>query len=281
MNKWFRSYKPVLLAVMMVVLAGCTSTNLAERDILDRIEESPSQKIVWGVKADTNLFGLYNIAESEIQGFDIDIAKAITDVITGDEANAEFIEVTSKTRIPLIKNGNIDAIIATMTISEERLKQVDFSEVYFAAGQSLLVPENSEINSVTDLTADHTVIAVKGSTSAINIREYSPNANIIELENYSEAFTALQSGQGDAVTTDNAILLGMMADSPGYRLAGEPFTNEPYGIAINHGQEDFLDAVNDALLTLIENGRYAEIFHHWFPSEELPDLGWAVPVQKD
>lgn len=281
MNKWFRSYKPVLLAVMMVVLAGCTSTNLAERDILDRIEESPSQKVVWGVKADTNLFGLYNIAESEIQGFDIDIAKAITDVITGDEANAEFIEVTSKTRIPLIKNGNIDAIIATMTISEERLKQVNFSEVYFAAGQSLLVPENSEINSVTDLTADHTVIAVKGSTSAINIREYSPNANIIELENYSEAFTALQSGQGDAVTTDNAILLGMMADSPGYRLAGEPFTNEPYGIAINHGQEDFLDAVNDALLTLIENGRYAEIFHHWFPSEELPDLGWAVPVQKD
>lgn len=281
MNKWFRSYKPVLLAVMMVVLAGCTSTNLAERDILDRIEESPSQKIVWGVKADTNLFGLYNIAESEIQGFDIDIAKAITDVITGDEANAEFIEVTSKTRIPLIKNGNIDAIIATMTISEERLKQVNFSEVYFAAGQSLLVPENSEINSVTDLTADHTVIAVKGSTSAINIREYSPNANIIELENYSEAFTALQSGQGDAVTTDNAILLGMMADSPGYRLAGEPFTNEPYGIAINHGQEDFLDAVNDALLTLIENGRYAEIFHHWFPSEELPDLGWAVTVQKD
>lgn len=281
MNKWFRSYKPVLLAVMMVVLAGCRSTNLAERDILDRIEESPSQKIVWGVKADTNLFGLYNIAESEIQGFDIDIAKAITDVITGDEANAEFIEVTSKTRIPLIKNGNIDAIIATMTISEERLKQVNFSEVYFAAGQSLLVPENSEINSVTDLTADHTVIAVKGSTSAINIREYSPNANIIELENYSEAFTALQSGQGDAVTTDNAILLGMMADSPGYRLAGEPFTNEPYGIAINHGQEDFLDAVNDALLTLIENGRYAEIFHHWFPSEELPDLGWAVPVQKD
>mgnify|MGYP001038973594 CR=1 FL=1 len=281
MNKWFRSYKPVLLAVMMVVLAGCRSTNLAERDILDRIEESPSQKIVWGVKADTNLFGLYNIAESEIQGFDIDIAKAITDVITGDEANAEFIEVTSKTRIPLIKNGNIDAIIATMTISEERLKQVNFSEVYFAAGQSLLVPEDSEINSVTDLTADHTVIAVKGSTSAINIREYSPNANIIELENYSEAFTALQSGQGDAVTTDNAILLGMMADSPGYRLAGEPFTNEPYGIAINHGQEDFLDAVNDALLTLIENGRYAEIFHHWFPSEELPDLGWAVPVQKD
>ena len=281
MNKWFRSYKPVPLAVMMVVLAGCTSTNLAERDILERIEESPSQKIVWGVKADTNLFGLYNIAESEIQGFDIDIAKAITDVITGDEANAEFIEVTSKTRIPLIKNGNIDAIIATMTISEERLKQVNFSEVYFAAGQSLLVPENSEIDSVTDLTADHTVIAVKGSTSAINIREYSPNANIIELENYSEAFTALQSGQGDAVTTDNAILLGMMADSPGYRLAGEPFTNEPYGIAINHGQEDFLDAVNDALLTLIENGRYAEIFHHWFPSEELPDLGWAVPVQKD
>ncbi|AZP04079.1 transporter substrate-binding domain-containing protein [Jeotgalibaca ciconiae] len=280
MKKGSRIYRVFLVVLFILFLNGCADSNLANRDILERIEESESPKIVWGVKADTNLFGLYNIQDVEIQGFDIDIAKAITEVITGDAANAEFVEVTSKTRIPLIKNGNIDTIIATMTISEERRKEVDFSEVYFAAGQSLLVRNDSEINSVTDLTGEHTVIAVKGSTSAINIREHSPEAEIIELENYSEAFTALQSGQGDAVTTDNAILLGMIADNPNYRLAGDPFTNEPYGIAINHGQEAFLDSVNDALATMVENGTYAEIFHHWFPTEELPDLGWAVPVEK-
>lgn len=280
MKKGSRIYRVFLVVLFILFLNGCADSNLANRDILERIEESESPKIVWGVKADTNLFGLYNIQDVEIQGFDIDIAKAITEVITGDAANAEFVEVTSKTRIPLIKNGNIDTIIATMTISEERRKEVDFSEVYFAAGQSLLVRNDSEINSVTDLTGEHIVIAVKGSTSAINIREHSPEAEIIELENYSEAFTALQSGQGDAVTTDNAILLGMIADNPNYRLAGDPFTNEPYGIAINHGQEAFLDSVNDALATMVENGTYAEIFHHWFPTEELPDLGWAVPVEK-
>src|SRR5699024_1736482 len=148
---------------------------------------------------------------------------------------------------------NIDAIIATMTISEERKKQVDFSDVYFAAGQSLLVPNDSAIQSIEDLNADTTVLAVKGSTSAQNIREHAPEANILELENYSEAFTALQSGQGDAMTTDNAILLGIIDENPGYRLAGDPFTDEPYGIAINHGQENFLNEVNKALDTIIEN----------------------------
>src|SRR5699024_7724724 len=120
----------------------------------------------------------------EVQGFDIDIAKALTDVITDGKGKANFVEVTSKTRIPLLKNGNIDAIIATMTISEERAKVVDFSDIYYDAGQDLLVPDNSDITSIDSLTDKHTVLAVKGSTSAKNIRELAPEAKILELENY-------------------------------------------------------------------------------------------------
>ncbi len=86
-----------------------------------------------------------DIATREVRGFDIDIARAITEKILGRDGNAIFVEVTSKTRIPLLKNGNIDAIIATMTITEERKKQVDFSDVYFDAGQSLLVAKDSPI----------------------------------------------------------------------------------------------------------------------------------------
>lgn len=265
-----KRFRLLLFTLVIVgILSACGNANLAKVDITERLNEE-DEVIVWGVKADTNLFGLYKIKEREIQGFDIDIAKAITEEITGDADRARFVEVTSKTRIPLIKNGNIDAIIATMTISEERKKQVLFSDVYFAAGQSLLVEEASEINGIEDLTADHTVIAVKGSTSATNIREMSPQVTVIEMENYSEAFTALRSGQGDAMTTDNAILLGIASENPGYRLAGEPFTNEPYGIAINHGQENFQAAVNDALQTLVEEGTYADIFTKWFPTEEVP-----------
>lgn len=95
-----------------------------------------------------------------------------------------------------------------MTISEDRKKEVDFSDVYFDAGQSLLVKKGSPITDVESIEPGMTVLAVKGSTSTENIRERSPEANVIELENYAEAFTALQAGQGDAMTTDNAILLG-------------------------------------------------------------------------
>ncbi len=235
----------LVLAFALVTFSGCKGQSAAEIDILENSKET--NQIVWGVKNDTRLFGLMDIATREVRGFDIDIARAITEKILGRDGNAIFVEVTSKTRIPLLKNGNIDAIIATMTITEERKKQVDFSDVYFDAGQSLLV---------------------KGSTSAVNIREAAPEAQILELENYAEAFTALQSGQGDAMTTDNAILLGMASENPNYHLVGETFTEEPYGIAINKGQKPFLDAVNQALREMREDGTYDEIYNKWFPEDE-------------
>lgn len=252
-----------LFGLVFLVLSGCKGSSLAEKDILTRSKET--NEIIWGVKYDTRLFGMMDIESRTVQGFDIDIAKAITKKILGEDGKAEFVEVTSKTRIPLLKNGNIDAIIATMTITEERKKQVDFSSVYFDAGQSLLVKKGSPIKSVEDLNAETTVLAVKGSTSAANIREHAPDARILELENYAEAFTALQSGQGDAMTTDNAILLGMAAENPSYELAGGTFTKEPYGIAINKGQENFLDAVNQALAEMVEDGTYDKIYEKWFP----------------
>ncbi|MFV0560793.1 MAG: transporter substrate-binding domain-containing protein [Enterococcus sp.] len=259
-----RFFLLLMLTVSLVIVGGCKNNNVADEDIATNIKDT--KKITWGIKYDTRLFGLMNIEKDEVEGFDIDMAKAITKEILGEDGTAEFVEVTSKTRIPLLKNGNIDAIIATMTISEERKKQVDFSDVYFDAGQSLLVADDSTIESVKDLKKGMTVLAVKGSTSAANIREAAPDVDVLELENYAEAFTALQSGQGDAMTTDNAILLGIADEHPEYRLAGSAFTNEPYGIAINKNQEAFLQEVNTALETLHANGTYDKIYDKWFPS---------------
>jgi putative glutamine transport system substrate-binding protein len=90
---------------------------------------------------------------------------------------------------------------------------------------------------------------------------------VLELENYAEAFTALQSGQGDAMTTDNSILLGMAAENPQYILAGDKFTDEPYGIALNKGQEEFQSALNEGLEKIRENGEYRKIYKKWFNEE--------------
>lgn len=257
-----RLYPLLVVILSLFFVAGCGAT--AKKDIATRIEESNKPVITWGVKTDTNLFGLYNIQNQDIEGFDVDIAKAITDEITNGEGEADFVEVSSKTRISLLKNGNIDAIIATMTITDERKKVIDFSDVYFDAGQSLLVANDSPIENVESLEEGATVLAVKGANSAANLKKHAPQVRILELENYSEAFTALASGQGEAMTTDNAILLGIIDQNPGYRLAGEAFTEEPYGIGIDKGQDDFLEEVNTALETIKKNGVYDEIYDKWF-----------------
>lgn len=242
--------------------AGSASNGAAAgAGTLAKIKER--DKFVVGVKYDLNLFGLKDPSTGNVEGFDIDIAKAIAKKVLGDENKIELKEVTSKTRIPMLKNGEIDAIIATMTITEERKKEVDFSDVYFMAGQSLLVKKDSPINSIKDLQKGMKVLTAKGSTSAKNIRESAPDAEVLEFENYAEAFTALKAGQGDALTTDNALLYGMAKQDPNYRVTEETFTEEPYGIAINKGDAEFVKTVNDVLKEMKENGEYDKIYEKW------------------
>lgn len=229
--------------------------------VLDEIKSRG--KLVVGVKYDTKLFGLKDPASGKVEGFDVDIAKALAKQIVGDENKVELKEVTSKTRIPMLDNKEIDMIIATMTINDERKKQVDFSDVYFKAGQSLLVKKGSPIKSIADVKKGTKVLAVKGSTSVDNIKKKAPDANVLEFDNYQDAFSALKAGQGDTLTTDNAILYGMAAQDSNYEVVGEPFTDEPYGIAIKKGESALLSAVNDGLKTLQSNGEYNKIYEKW------------------
>jgi len=269
----FKTKKFLLLTVValmaVMVLAACNSDAGNSSDGKDGGESvfetiKKRDKIVFGVKYDTKLFGLKNPSSGEVEGFDIDVAKQLAKEILGDETKVEFVEVTSKTRIPLLNKGDIDAIIATMTITEERRKEVDFTEVYFEAGQSLLVKKGSPVQSIDDLTKDTTVLAVKGSTSTDNIREVAPDAPVLEFENYAEAFTALKAGKGVALTTDNSILLGMASEDDSFELVGGTFTDEPYGIAVKKGEQEFLDALNDSLESLKANGEFDTVYNNWF-----------------
>lgn len=240
---------------------GKTDAPKADAKTLDTIKQRG--KLVVGVKYDLNLFGLKDPATGKVEGFDIDISKALAKKLLGDENKIELKEVTSKTRIPMLNNGEIDAIIATMTISEERKKEVDFSDVYFKAGQSLLVKKDSPIKSVADLKKGTKVLTAKGSTSAKNVRAKAPEATVLEFENYAEAFTALKAGQGDALTTDDALLFGMAKQDPNYKVTEGTFSDEPYGIAIKKGDADFVKYVNDFLKELKTSGEYDKIYEKW------------------
>lgn len=240
---------------------GAGGAKPASASVLDDIKSRG--KLVVGVKYDTKLFGLKDPASGKVEGFDVDIAKALAKRIVGDENKVELKEVTSKTRIPMLDNKEIDMIIATMTINEERKKQVDFSDVYFKAGQSLLVKKGSPIKSIADVKKGTKVLAVKGSTSVDNVKKQSPDATVLEFDNYQDAFSALKAGQGDTLTTDNAILYGMAVQDPSFEVVGEPFTDEPYGIAIKKGESALLAKVNEELKAMQSDGEYNKIYEKW------------------
>ncbi len=264
----------LVMMTIALALVGCGTSNdstnnaaetpQADAVVSKAIEDIKTRgKFVVGVKYDTNLFGLKDPGTGEVNGFDIDIAKAIAKHILGDETKIELKEVTSKTRIPMLNNGDIDAIVATMTINEERKKEVDFTDVYFNAGQSLLVKKDSPIQSIADVKKGVKVLGVKGSTSVKNIAEKAPEATVLQFDNYQDAFTALKAGQGDVLTTDNAILYGMTKQDPNYVMVGGNFTDEPYGIAVKKGETEFANTISELLTSMKASGEYDKIYEKW------------------
>lgn len=174
MSKSFKVLSALMIAALLVI-AGCGNNKgkndpaaggnaaggaAADSAAIAKIKERG--KLLVGVKFDTRLFGLKDPASGNVEGFDIDISKAIAKKILGDENAIELKEVTSKTRIPMLNNGEIDMVVATMTITEDRKKEVDFSDVYFQAGQSLLVKKGSPITGLESVTKDTKILGSKG-----------------------------------------------------------------------------------------------------------------------
>jgi len=165
-----------------------------------------------------------------------------------------------------------------MTITPDRKKILDFSDSYFDAGQSILVKNDSPIKKVQDLN-NKTIIGVVGSNSVQNVKKFAPKARVLQLPDYAQALTALKSGQGDALTTDNVILAGMAVKNPGYKLQGKAFTTEPYGIGINKGQTDFKNATNKALNEVIKDGTYNKLIKKWFGN--VPGFNYKEVLRND
>ncbi|AEJ23305.1 extracellular solute-binding protein [Weissella koreensis KACC 15510] len=261
------------LAIALGLSLGFGSSVSADQQknqVLDRIEHK--NRMVWGTKADTSLMGLMNIKTGKVEGFDVDVAKEVTRRIN-PQAKTEFVQVTSGTRIPLLINNNIDAIIATMSITPERAKTVDFSKPYFNAGQSLMVKKGSDIKNISDVNNRKvTVLGVQGSTSVEEVKEKAPKARVLALSDYATALSALKAGQGDVLTTDSGILAGMAKDDTSLKLVGGNFTNEPYGIAIEKNNPKLVKKVNQAIDAMQKDGTYARLMKKWF--SDVPGMDW-------
>ncbi|RRG18180.1 glutamine ABC transporter substrate-binding protein [Weissella viridescens] len=246
------------------------ATDAPKNETYDRIKKT--HKMNWGVKGDTKLMGLTDIKTGKLEGFDIDMAKAITKRID-PKAKPELTQITSGTRVPMLLNGNIDAIIATMTITPEREKVVDFSEPYFNAGQALMVKKSSDVKSIKDMNHKGArILGVQGSNSIENVKKFAPKAKVVALPDYATALTALESGQGDALTTDNSILYGMAVDNHNVKVVGGTFTTEPYGVAVDKNDPKLTKAINKAIDEMKADGSYDKLAKKWFSN--VPGMHW-------
>jgi glutamate transport system substrate-binding protein len=263
-------------AVTGLVLAGCASEagnqaeNAAENtaEVQEDVqfeagttmaELNEAGTVTIGTKYDQPGFGLLN-PDGEPEGFDVEIAKIIAAELGIAAENIEWTETVSANREPFIQNGQVDYVVATYTINDTRKQVVDFAGPYYVAGQDIMVAAGNPegIEGPEDL-AGKTVCSVEGSTPAEKIRTDYPEAQLVTYDVYSKCADDLRNGNVMAVTTDNVILTGLVAGSPeDFELVGNPFTDEPYGIGLAKGDDQFRTFINDVLEQSFEDGSWAE-----------------------
>jgi len=225
----------------------------------------------------------YRNEQGDLVGFDVDVAEAV--FAEEMDREYEFVQTGFDTIIPSLNNGNFRVIMSAMTINEQRAEQVDFSDSYFVAFQTVAILEGSDVESLEDLRGQ-TVAVQKGTTGEAAAEELQEQFDgELTIDSYDQipgAFSALINAQAVAVINDNAVNLQYVEDRnnivmlEGEGEAAEEFEEAPpyltltverYGIAFRQDDDEFRQQVNEALAAVIESGTYEEIYGEYFPGE--------------
>ncbi|MEV0391304.1 glutamate ABC transporter substrate-binding protein [Nonomuraea sp. NPDC050643] len=252
-----RALRALVAAALVCLLpAGCGEAEAFPADsTMARIRERGVLTV--GIKFDQPMFGYKDPASGRITGFDAEMARLIAKDLTGSERSIRFVETVSRERENFLAQGVVDLVIATYSITEARAKRVSFTDPYYYAGQDMLVRAgDSTIDGVTDLDGK-TVCTATGSTSVDRLREKVPEAELEIVDAYSVCVPALLAGRVDALSTDDTILLGLLAQNPDtLRLVGKPFGREPYGMGIRKQDTAFREYLNGLITRWLRDGQW-------------------------
>jgi ABC-type amino acid transport substrate-binding protein len=217
-------------------------------------------ELVIGVKFDVPPFGFKNPQSGDVEGFDVDLGKAVAAKLG---VEPKFVEAISDNRIPFLQDGTVDLVLSTMTINAERDEEIDFSEPYYVARGRILVPQDSDITGVDSLAGKRVCTAL-GSTYEETIKEQAPDANLKLVDSYSECLELIQNGAVDAISTDDVILTGMIIQDDSLKLVeGDPLTTEPYGAGIKDGDAQMKEFVDGVLAEYKSDGAWGEAYEKW------------------
>jgi polar amino acid transport system substrate-binding protein len=235
--------------------------NLPAGSTMERIRKRG--RLVAGVSADTYLLGSRNPLNGQVEGFDIDMVKAVAKAILGDANAYQLKVITAAQRIPALQAGDVDVVARNMSITCDRWTQIAFSTEYYRSGQKILVRRGSKATSLADL-AGARVCAPRATSSMDTLVREAPKAIAVGSDSHTGCLVLFQSGQVDAITGDDTVLAGLAAQDP-YAVVPKQkaFTIEAYGLGFNARDVDLVRFVNARLAQMRSDGEWKAIYDRW------------------
>jgi len=237
-------------------------------------ELAESGEITIGVKYDQPGIGFKGAADDMPKGFDPEMGKILAASLGIAPEDITWKETISDNREPFLQSGEVDLVIASYSITDERRQVVGQAGPYYVTGQQLLVKSDSDIESLEDIKGQE-VCSVTGSTSLDNVE--AEGANPRGFDTYSECVDQVLNGTVEAMTTDGAILLGYAAENPEeLKVVVEPFSEERYGIGYSKDSPEMCQWINDTIEQSYEDGTWEEAFQ-----ATLGEAGVDTPDQPE
>lgn len=250
----------LVLLFMCLIFSACGKKKTVSDD-LSLIEQKG--KIVIGVRDDASPFG-FRDKNGVLVGYDIDLARILAQNILGNSSAVEFVPVTASNRIMKLNSGEVDCLIATMSITNQRQQILDFSVPYYMAGQAILVRSTSKATSLRDFEGNKLII-VYGSTSERNLRSNVPEVTVLGYKTYNDAYKALKSGKAEGIVADDTILLNFALNDKSVKLLPKRYSKEPYAIAFRKGQQSarLISKTNYVIENLQSTGKLNRLQEKW------------------
>ena len=274
MKTTFKKISAILASVLLAV--GITACNEKEPANAQKTTSTMEQlkqagKVRIGVFSDKPPFG-YVDAQGKSQGFDVEIAKAITKDLLGDENKAEFVLVEAANRAEYLVSNKVDIILANFTVTPARKEVVDFANPYMKVALGVVSKDGGVITDIEQLKGK-TLLLNKGTTADAYFTKNYPDIKTLKFEQNTETFEALRDGRGDALAHDNTLLFAWAKENPGFTVGiknlGDQDTIAP---AVKKGDTELLNWLNAEIQKLGKEG----VLKQAYDKTLLPIYGDAI-----
>ena len=218
-------------------------------------------RLIAGVDQGKYRVGYRNPITGGLEGSDIDVVRQIAAAIFGDPNRVQFVVLDIADRVGAIERGQVDLVVNNFTVTCERQRKVEFSTAYLAASQRVLVPTDSKVTEIGNLTGAR-VCTSSGSTTETVLRAM-PGLDVVTLPGIPDCMVELQRGRVAAVSSDDVILAGLEAQDPQTKVVGQPLAHALYAIGMSPGTPDLVRFVNAVLERARSDGSLAASDRSW------------------